>query len=59
MGVDGQGTVLNLNGHTVECTSNTPDPVISVAGTANTVMGPGTGEYIMKSYFSILMNITF
>jgi len=54
--IDGQGIVLNLNGYTVECNpgATVGADVIKVLGKANTVMGPGTGEYIMmKSYFSI------
>jgi len=54
--VDGQGIVLNLNGYTVECKPGDTfgADVIKVLGKANTVMGPGTREYIMmKSYFSI------
>ena len=41
--VDGRGTVLKLNGHTVTCGPNVA--VIEVLGKANTVMGPGTCEY--------------
>ena len=47
MEVDGQGTVLNLNGYTLGCkTSANFNNVINVVGTANTVMGPGTREYV-------------
>ena len=54
--VDGQGTVLNLNGHTVECTdADTGAAIIEVIGKANTVMGPGTGKYIIfKSCFFLI-----
>lgn len=38
--VDGRGTMLKLNGYTVECEA--PAAIIKVVGTANTVMGPGT-----------------
>ena len=41
--IDGHGTVLNLNGHTVKCVPNRA--VIKVIGKANTVMGSGTREY--------------
>ena len=47
--VDGHGTVLKLNGYTVECKPATvggSSSIIKVVGTANTVMGPGTREYI-------------
>jgi len=43
--VDGRGTVLNLNGHTVQCSAGFGD-VVEVTGTNNAVLGPGTGEYI-------------
>ena len=44
--VDGRGTVLKLNGYTVECETFTLSlpTVIKVVGTVNTVMGPGTGK---------------
>ena len=55
--VDGRGIVLNLNGYTVECADRRGGRVIDVLGTANTVRGPGTGEYIhyneKKSCFSL------
>ena len=41
--VDGRGTVLKLNGYTVECEPDSA-AIIKVVGTANTVMGPGTGK---------------
>ena len=46
--VDGQGIVLNLNGYTVECKpgAGSFSNVIKVVGTANTVVGPGTGECV-------------
>ena len=46
MKVDGRGTVLNLNGYTVECEpgANAGAAIIKVDGTANTIKGPGTGE---------------
>lgn len=45
--VDGQGTMLNLNGHTVQCSGPfNRNSVIEVVGKANTIMGPGRGEYI-------------
>ena len=46
--VDGQGIVLNLNGYTVECKpgAGSSSNIIKVLGKANTVMGPGTREYI-------------
>ena len=40
--VDGRGTVLKLNGYTVECEA--PAAIIKVVGTANTIKGPGTGK---------------
>ena len=52
--VDGVGTVLNLNGYTVECKpgAGIASNAINLAGTANTVVGPGTGEYAMvKNFF--------
>ena len=61
--VDGQGTVVKLNGYTVECKtfSNSIPRVIEVVGTANTVMGPGTREYIylMKSCQSFIFSFWF
>ena len=44
--------MLKLNGYTVECTvgaqggGDEKSNVIKILETANTVMGPGTGEYI-------------
>ena len=39
--------MLKLNGYTVECRESSSDfDVIKVLGTANTVMGPGTREYV-------------
>ena len=48
--VDGQGTVLDLNGHTVQCTiaNISFGAVVEVIGTNNAVKGPGTREYIHK-----------
>ena len=50
--VDGQGTVLNLNGYTVGCKpgagAGSLSFIIKVLGKANTVMGPGTREYDYK-----------
>ena len=43
--VDGRGTVLKLNGYTVECKPGAGlRDIIKVVGAANTVMGPGTGK---------------
>ena len=46
--VDGQGIILNLNGYTVECKLENEFSFrahILVDGTANNVLGPGTGEW--------------
>ena len=41
--------MLNLNGYTVECKPGAGflSDVIKVVGKANTIKGPGTGEYTM------------
>ena len=41
--VAGQGVVLDLNGHTVECSTESNQPIL-VEGKANAVIGPGTGK---------------
>ena len=48
--LNGQSIVLNLNGYTVECSNgpNSNDAVIEVLGTANKVLGPGTGEFVYR-----------
>ena len=60
--IDGQGIVLNLNGYTVACKPPAPLDngriVIKVLGTANKVVGPGTGECVQyEKMFSILMTV--
>ena len=52
--------MLNLNGHTVECNAVIIglDDIIRVVGNANTVMGPGTREYMFfLSMMSIALHI--
>ena len=42
--IGGHGTVLKLNGYTVECNDDASFNIIEVLGTANTIMGPGRRE---------------
>lgn len=54
--INGQGIVLDLNGHSVECTGVEGSPIdgsgavlqvtiIDIRGNKNTLKGPGTCEY--------------
>ena len=59
--IDGQGIVLNLNGYTVECKpgAGLGSSAINVLGKANTIKGPGTGEYTMVIRKAVISSYSF